>query len=133
VKFYGTVESIDDSSVVVKTTKHSTDHGKIDADTKTIGSIKVGDWVFLEVKSSGHVKTLKLEERPAGRAGVIKEIHGIVLTVHSANRIEKWNLVETTLLDDVARGDLSPGDEIGAKLYKNHNLAELRVIKHGVH
>jgi aspartate 1-decarboxylase len=55
-----------------------------------------------------------------------------VLSVHSGSKVENWNLMETTLLNGVAAADLQVGDEIGVKLYKNHNLAELRVIKSGV-
>jgi hypothetical protein len=55
-----------------------------------------------------------------------------VLSVHSGSDIENWNLKQTTILNGVSRADLQVGDEIGVKLYKNHNLAELRVIKSGV-
>jgi hypothetical protein len=130
--FYGTVEAFGDGNVVVKTTKHSTGHWKIDAATERTGSIEVGDWVFVEVETSGHLKTLRFEERPTAHAGVIQKIHEKVLSVHSGSDIENWNLTETTILNGVARADLKVGDEIGVKLYKNHNLAELRVIKSGV-
>ena len=129
--FYGTVESINKNSVVVKTTKHSTDHAKIDASSNLTGHIVAGDWVYLEVETSGHVLVLRLEEHPAPRAGIIKEIKGEELFVRSGNDTENWNLKETTLLNGISRSDLKVGDEIGAKVYKNHNLAEVRLIKSG--
>ena len=130
--YYGTVEGFGEGRVMVKTTKHSTGHWKIDAATERTGSIEVGDWVFVEVETSGHLKTLRFEERPTAHAGVIQKIHDKVFSVHSGPNIENWNLTETTMLNGVALADLKVGDEIGVKLYKNHNLAELRVIKSGV-
>jgi hypothetical protein len=130
--FYGTVESFGGGTVVVKTTKHSTGHWTIDATTQRTGSIEAGDWVFVEVETSGHLKTLRFEERPTPHAGVIQKIHDQVLWVHSGSDIENWNLKQTTIMNGVSRADLQVGDEIGVKLYKNHNLAELRVIKSGV-
>jgi hypothetical protein len=130
--FYGTVESFGGGTVVLKTTKHSTGHWTIDATTKRTSSIEAGDWVFVEVETSGHLKTLRFEERPTPHAGVIQKIHDQVLSVHSGSDIENWNLKQTTILNGVSRADLQVGDEIGVKLYKNHNLAELRVIKSGV-
>ncbi len=130
--FYGTVESFGDGAVVLKTAKHSTGHWTIDAATTRTGSIEAGDWVFVEVETSGHLKTLRFEERPTPHAGVIQKIHGQVLSVHSGSDIENWNLKQTTILNGVSREDLKVGDEIGVKLYKNHNLAELRIVKSGV-
>jgi hypothetical protein len=130
--YYGTVEGFDGNQVVVKTTKHSTGHWKIDAATHQEGSAQAGDWVYVVVETSGHVTTLRVEDHPTVHAGVIQKIHNQVLTVHSGPNIETWNLKETTLLDGVAAADLQVGDEIGVKLYKNHNLATLRVVKTGV-
>ena len=42
--------------------------------------------------------------------------------------MESWNKVETTLGDR----DVAVGDEIGVKVYSNHNLAYVQIIKHGV-
>jgi hypothetical protein len=130
--FYGTVEAFGGGKVIVKTTKHSTGHWTLDAATEKTGSVKVGDWVFVEVETSGHLKILRFEERPTAHAGVIQKIHEKVLSVHSGSDMVNWNLTETTMLNGVALADLKVGDEIGVKLYKNHNLAELRVIKSGV-
>lgn len=130
--FYGTVESINGDQLVIKTTKHSTGHWKLDnAAQQESSAVQTGDWIFVDVEDTGHIKGLRFEERPTPHAGVIQNIHGQVLTVHSGPNIEKWNLKETTLLDGVAAGDLQPGDEIGVKLYKNHNLATLKVVKAG--
>ena len=129
--YYGTVLSYADGTLVVKTTKHSTGHWKVDAATRVNRAVREGDWVFVRVETSGHITELQFEERPAPRSGVIKEIHDNVLTVRSGNGAEEWNLTETTILTDVARSDLAVGDNVGAKLYKNHNLAEIRVIKSG--
>jgi hypothetical protein len=130
--YYGTVEGFDGNQVVIKTTKHSTGHWKMDAATHQEGSFQTGDWVFAEIEASGHVRVLRFEERPTTHAGVIQKIHNQVLTVHSGPNLETWNLKETTLLEGVAAADLQVGDELGAKLYKNHNLATLRVIKTSV-
>jgi len=130
--YYGTVESFDGGQLVLKTTKHSTGHWKVNGATHLEGSVQAGDWVFANVATSGHIATLRFEERPTAHAGVIQKIHNQVLTVHSGPNIETWNLKETTLLDGVTQSDLKAGDEIGVKLYKNHNLATLRVVKTGV-
>src|SRR5271157_1441888 len=84
------------------------------------------------VETSGHVKTLRVEEVPAQRSGVVKEVRGIVLVVRSGNGEETWNVTPLTILTGIERGQFQPGDEIGARLYKNHNLAEVRLIKRGV-
>ena len=131
-EYYGTVESFGDGSVVIKTTKHSTGHWKVDDTTKVTSPVKEADWVFVKVETSGHVTNLRFEERPTIHSGVIQKIHDNVLTVHSGPNFEDWNLKETTILSGIARADLAVGDEIGVKLYKNHNLAEIRVIKSGV-
>jgi len=130
--FYGRVESYGGGELVVKTTKHSTGHWTVTPETRVTGSIRRGDWVAVELGAGGHIKDLRLEEHPAGRAGVIKKIQGKVLTVHSGPNMETWNLTDETLMDGVAASDLAVGDEIGAKLYKNHNLAEIRLVKKGV-
>jgi len=130
--YYGTVESFDGGQLVLKTTKHSTGHWKVDGATHLEGSVQAGDWVFANVATSGHIATLRFEERPTPHAGIIQKIHNQVLIVHSGPNIETWNLKETTLLDGVTQSDLKAGDEIGVKLYKNHNLATLRVVKTGV-
>lgn len=129
---YGTVESFDGSQIVIKTLKHSTGHWKVDGHTKREGSIETADWVFADVTTSGHVTTLRLEDRPTPHAGVIEKIHDHVLTVHSGSKTETWNVNEAALLDNVTEADLQPGEEIGVKMYKNHNLATLRVVKAAV-
>jgi len=131
-QFYGSVESFDGSSLVVKTTKHSTGHWKMDANSRVTGAVETADWISVHVAASGHVISLAVEEHPTPHAGVIKEIKGNVLRVHSGPDLVNWNLADTTQLADVKRADLAVGDEIGVKLYKNHNLATLRVIKTGV-
>lgn len=131
-QFYGSVESFAGGSIVVKTTKHSTGHWKINPATRVSSSIEAANWVSVQVATSGHVLSVKFEERPTGHAGVIKEIKGNVLRVHSGPDMVNWNLTDTTQFTDVKRADLAVGDEIGVKLYKNHNLATVRVIKTGV-
>jgi hypothetical protein len=131
-QFYGSVESFDGGSIVVKTTKHSTGNWKVDSATKVSVSVEAGDWVSVHVATSGHVQSLKFEERPTAHAGVIKEIKDNVLRVHSGPDMVNWNLTETTQFSGITRADLAVGDEIGVKLYKNHNLATVRVIKTGV-
>jgi len=126
--YYGVVESYGGGQVVVKTTKHSTGTWTVDASTKVEGSIEKYDWVFVELGQGGHVAVLRFEERPTGHAGVVKQINNHVLTVHSGNSMEHWNLVDSTLGDTA----VAVGDEIGCRVYGNHNLAEITIIKHGV-
>jgi hypothetical protein len=127
--YYGVVESFGGGEVVVKTTKDSTGHWKIGAATKVEGSIARFDWVLVELGKGGHVAVLRFEERPAGRAGVVKSVADNVLTVHSGANLEKWNLTETTLGEWAG---VALGDEVRVKLYGNHNLAEIQIVKHGV-
>jgi len=129
---YGTVESYGGGTVVIRTTKHSTGHWKVNATTKVIGSIEPGDWVAADVEASGHVKSLRFEERPTAHGGVVKKVNGRVLSVKSGANIENWNLTETTIMSGVSEAEVTVGDELGVKLYKNHNLAEVRLIKRGV-
>jgi hypothetical protein len=132
-QYSGTVESFGDGVLVVKTTKGGTGHWKVVPTTQISGSksFRAGDWVSLEVEKSGHLISLTFEERPSARAGVIKKIQGKVLSVRSGNDVEDWNIMQTTLLSGLSVKDLTVGDAIGAKLYKNHNLAELHVTKSG--
>jgi len=130
--FYGTVESYGGGTIVVHTTKHSVGTWKTDGTTKITGAIEALDWVFVDVETSGHVRTLRMEEKPTQHSGVVKEVKGKVLAVHSGPNMENWNLTETTIMNGIAAADVAVGDEIGVRLYKNHNLAEVKLIKHGV-
>jgi len=103
-EYYGTVESFGDGAVVIKTTKHSTGHWKVDDTTKVTSPVKEADWVFVKVETSGHVTNLRFEERPTIHSGVIQKIHDNVLTVHSGPNLEDWNLKETTIMSGIARG-----------------------------
>ncbi|HZS40196.1 MAG TPA: hypothetical protein VFF06_25370 [Polyangia bacterium] len=132
LQFYGTVESFAGGALVVKTTKGSTGHWRVDGTTKVTGAVAAADWVFVDVETSGHVKTLKVEEQPTSHTGVIKAVEREVLDVASGKTVEKWNLTPTTIFEGVARAAVKPGDEIAVKVYKNHNIAELRVLKSGV-
>ena len=128
---YGLVESYGNGQVVIRM-ENATGTWTVDKETRISGSIAVADWVSFNVATSGHVRSLKVEEVPAGRSGVVKEVRGIVLVVRSGNGQETWNVTPLTILNGIDRGQFQPGDEIGAKLYKNHNLAELTHIKRGV-
>jgi hypothetical protein len=130
--YYGTVESFGGGTVVVKTTKHSIGTWKIGANSKVTGSIASADWVFVDVETSGHVKTLRMEEHPTQHSGVVKGVRGKVFSVHSGVRVENWNLMETTIMSGISESDVAVGDEIDVKVYKNHNLAEVKLIKRGV-
>ena len=127
-QYNGVVESFGGGQVVVKTTQGSTGTWKVDHATQVTGAIREYDWVSVEVENSGHVTALQLEEHPAGHGGVVKAINGVVLTVHSGNSMESWNVVKTTLGDT----GVAIGDDIGVKVYSNHNLAYIHIIKHGV-
>jgi hypothetical protein len=131
VKGYGLVESFGDGAIVVRL-ENSTGHWAVDKATKITGAVAVADWVYVDVETSGHVKTLKVEEVPAGRSGVVKEVKGEVLVVRSGSGEQTWNVTPLTMLSGIDRGQFQPGDEIGAKLYKNHNLASVTLIKRGV-
>jgi hypothetical protein len=71
-------------------------------------------------------------EKPAGRSGVVKEVKGEVLLVRSGSGQETWNVTPETMLSGIERGQFQKGDEVSAKLYKNHNLAEIALLKRGV-
>lgn len=129
--YYGVVQSYGGGSIVI-VMANSTGHWTVDSGTHITGAIAVADWVYADVATSGHVNVLKFEERPAGRSGVVKEVRGIVLVVRSGNGQETWNVTPETMLTGIERGQFQPGDEISAKLYKNHNLAEIVLIKRGV-
>ena len=129
--YYGVVQSYGDGAIVI-VMANSTGHWAVDSKTHITGAIAVADWVYADVATSGHVNVLKFEERPAGRSGVVKEVRGIVLLVRSGNGQETWNVTPETMLTGIERGQFQPGDEISAKLYKNHNLAEVTLIKRGV-
>ena len=129
---YGVVESYGRGMVVVRTNQKSTGHWKIDSATRITGSIAPGDWVFVEVERSGHVSILRFEERPTAHSGVVKEIQGKILSVRSGSSTERWNLAETTIASGISASEIQVGDEVAVKVYKNHNLAEIRVIKHGI-
>ena len=129
--FYGTVESFAGNEIVVRTTQNSIGRWKIDSKTRREGSFSVGDWVFAEVGAADRLKTLRFEERPIARTGTIQKISDRTLTVRTELIVETWNLKETTLTDGVSASDLKAGDEIAAKLYRNHNLATIRLLKRG--
>jgi hypothetical protein len=130
--YYGNVESYGGGQIVVKTTQHSTGTWKVDSATTVTGSVHKWNWVSAMVETSGHVQVLKVEESPTGHSGIVKAINGVVLSVMSGNAMENWNRVETTLGDGCSPSDVAVGDVIGVELYKNHNLAAIRIIKHGV-
>lgn len=130
--YYGVVASYGNGEIVIRTTAHSVGHWKVDRSTHVTGGIEAGDWVFAEVEPSGHVTTLRFEERPAPRAGTIASVNGAALSVRSGSGAEEWNVVETTEVIGIARDQLRRGDNISVKLYKNHNMAELRLIRRDV-
>jgi hypothetical protein len=129
--YYGVVQSYGEGSIVI-VMAHSTGHWTVDSSTRITGAIAVADWVYADVATSVHVIALRMEERPAGRAGVVKEVRGEVLVVRSGNGQETWNVTPETMLNGIERGQFQPGDAVTAKLYKNHNLAELTLTKRGV-
>ncbi len=128
---YGLVESFGSGQIVVRM-QNSVGHWTVDKNTRITGGVEAPDWVYVDVETSGHVKILRVEEVPAQRGGVVKEVRGIVLVVRSGNGEETWNVTPLTMLDGIDRGQFQPGDEIAARLYKNHNLASVRLIKRGV-
>jgi len=128
---YGLVESFGGGKIVVRL-EHSTGTWTVDQATKITGGVGVADWVYVSVETSGHVRSVKVEEVPTSHAGVVKEVNGVVLLVRSGNGQESWNVTPLTMMDGIDRGQLQPGDEISVRLYRNHNLAVLKLIKRGV-
>jgi hypothetical protein len=128
---YGIVKSYGEGRIVI-VLAHSTGTWRVDEKSVVKGPMAPGDWVYVEVETSGHIKLLRWEETPAPRAGVVKEVHGNILVVRSGNGEETWNVTPETILNGIERGQFQPGDGIGAKLYKNHNLAELTLNKRGI-
>lgn len=132
--YYGVVESIDRHHLVVRTTQHSTGHWEMDRETRVEGEILPGDWVFVDVGVSGHVRRARLEERAVSRAGVVVDVRGPVLRVRSGRDEDSWNVTETTVdLGDVRPREIRVGDEISVKVYHNHNLGEVRVLRRDIH
>lgn len=126
--YYGIVEFIGGGDVVVKTTEHSTGHWKVTVNTTVEGSIVKFDWVYVEMGKGVNVALLRFEERPATQVGVVESIDGGVVAVHSGSGTERWNIVETTLGEKL---HLAVGDEISVRVYGNHNLARIKVLKRG--
>ncbi len=132
VQGYGVVESYGKGQIVIHLADGSTGTWSVDKATAIKGGIEIADWVFADVEVSGHVKTLRFEERATRRGGVIKSVKGIVLTIHSGSTVENWNVTTATFLDGVDQNALVPGDELAFATYKNHNIATLKVVKTGV-
>ncbi len=128
---YGVVESFGGGKVVVRL-ENSVGTWTVDHATKVTGAVAIADWVYVSVEASGHVKALKVEEVPTSHAGVVKTVNGDVLLVRSGNGEQSWNVTALTMLDGIDRGQLQAGDEIAVRLYRNHNLATLRLVKRGV-
>ncbi|HET6440503.1 MAG TPA: hypothetical protein VFG59_20755 [Anaeromyxobacter sp.] len=128
--YYGLVESYGDGLLVVRTTQHSVGHWRVDGTTRVTGSVAPLNWVFVEVERSGHVRLLRSEERPTTHVGVVKAVRGPVLTVRSGNSTENWNVTQETILPGPS--DFAVGDEVAVHVYRNHNLAEVRILKRGV-
>jgi hypothetical protein len=111
------------------TTAHSTGHWIVGPATQMEGpQPEPGDWVYVLVEPSGHIARLRFAERPEPRSGTISEVNGDTLTVQSGNGTEEWNVVETTRMDGVARGSFAPGEQIEARVYRNHNMADVRLL-----
>jgi len=130
--YYGVVESYGNGEIVIRTTAHSRGTWHVDGGTRIVGGVEPGDWVFAQVLTTGHVATLRFEERPTVHSGVVTSVNGNALSVRSGNGTEQWNVMETTSLAGVDRGALRRGDQISVKRYHNHNLAELRLINRDV-
>ena len=127
--YYGVVESYGDGKVVIRTKEKSVGTWTVDAKTKVEGKVEADDWVHADVEPSGHITKLVSEEHATAYAGVIEGVKGNVLTVKSANESRSWNLTPETAVRGAERGALKAGDNIKAKVYKNHNLAEVMFVK----
>ena len=127
-KYSGLVESFGGGKIVVKTTSHSTGTWILDVNTKVVGNVAKYDWVTVELGKSGHAALVHFDERPTGESGVVKGIRNRILTIKSGSNFTDWNVTPETLGDTT----VAVGDEIKVKIYRNHNLAEITIIKHGV-
>ena len=132
---YGVVKLVTDRQIVVNL-KDSTYVCTVDESTKVTGAVVVvvADWVYVDVDASGHLKTLRVEEIPKPRAGVVKEIrgNGDTLIVRSGIQDETWGVTPFTILVGIDRGQIRPGDDIGVKILLNNKIAQLMLIKRGV-
>jgi hypothetical protein len=126
--YFGVVESVDGGHLVVRTMKHSTGSWNIDSHTRIEGSIARYDWVSVELGRGSRIAWLRFEERPTSHTGVVREVHNRVLSVHSGRELERWNITDATLGETA----VAERDEISVKVYGNHNLAEITILRHGV-
>ena len=129
---YGILQSFGNGQLFIRLSDQSTGNWTYDKNTHITGGMQATDWVYVDVEPSGHVKTLRVEEVAAQRGGVVKQVKGNVLMVKSGSAEENWNVTPITILQGIEAGQFQPGDEIAARLYKNHNLAEVRLIKRGM-
>ena len=127
--YYGVVDSYSGDQVTIRTDATSFGHWLVDQSTHLDGAPVPGDWVYADVDAAGHVSTLHILEHPVGYSGVVRSIRNTTLVVQSGQRTYQWNLAETTSLQGVDPAKLAPGDEVAVKVYRNHNLAELRLVK----
>ena len=111
---YGLVESFGNGKIVVRL-ENSTGTWTVDQATKITGGIGVADWVYVSVETSGHVKSIKVEEVPTSHSGVVKEVKGNVPLVRSGNDQVSWNVTPITMLDGIDRGQFQPGDEVAVR------------------
>jgi len=129
--FYGVVESYGNGEIVVRTA-NSTGHWKVDGGTRVAGTegFQPSDWVHVDVEPSGHLRALTFEERPTTFSGVVKTVSGAVLSVRSGESTYQWNIVPTTGFHGVEKGQVAAKDEVLVRVYRNHNLADLQLLKH---
>jgi len=86
-----------------------------------------GDWVHVEVDPYGRAVNFVVEERPARRLATVDHLEGPMVVVRSDYGVEMWNEVATTWHLGVAPGGLLPGDSIDVGVFRNRNLAYVRL------
>jgi len=124
---YGVFEGFAGGQATVRTATQEA-HFLIDQYTRFgNGSPSPGDWVHVEVDPYGRAVDFLIEEHPARRAATVDHLEGPMVVVRTNYGVEMWNDVVTTWHLGVAPGGLLPGDSIDAAVFRNRNLAYVRL------
>lgn len=86
-----------------------------------------GDWVHVEVDPYGRAVEVLVEEHPARVSATVDHIEGRMVVARTNYGVEMWNEVPTTWHIGIAPGGLLPGDSIDVGVFRNRNLAFLRL------
>ncbi len=124
---YGVFEGYVRDQAVVHTSREEA-HWLVDQYTRFgNGRPSPGDWVHVEVDSYGRAVDFVVEEHPARRSATVDHLEGPTVVVRTNYGVEMWNEVATTWRLGVAPGGLMPGDSIDVGVFRNRNLAYVRL------